>query len=264
MKVNDPLPEWKEVNTLNFWGISLLIPISILVFDVVLGYIFRGFLQENSETIYMVLINILHLCLGACLAAYVYRFRKSYLIILCSAVVLIVMQVLIQSSYLPNSIESIIGNILAERIWIYIPLLIFIYLFRYSEARLDFAEAINVSEQTDKTTNLKYNSGTCSKCGGITVVAREKIAGKNKKIEFFCDHCGRLIRGNPLTSAVFGLALVILAIAFLYAMNAGSQRSAVDAFNLIFCIVLFVGAKSLYNGIRWTHRSLTWKNTDRV
>ena len=260
------LPRWKDVGLLEFMGIVLLIPISFIVFNIVIGFMFRGSLQSNPETTFKMLLKAFYLCLGCGIAPYIYRFRKCYLIILCSCVGLFLFQVLIAVPMKPDAhgvVIGIIGNTLPQVVWVCLPLTLCVFIFRYSEARLDFAEVKDILEKTDKETNKKYSQGICTKCGAVTIVSSERESPGRNKIEFFCDNCGRFVRGNPLPNMVIGLVLIAIAMLFLYGRNSNGQDSLISAFNLLFLIVLYVGAKTFYASLRWTLHTAS-KSRNRI
>jgi hypothetical protein len=260
LKINDSNSEWKKISTLEFIGMTLMIPLSIIVFDAVLGFVFRGFAQSNSESALTILLHALYLCLGAAVSIYIYKLRKCFLIILGSCSVLFILYLLLMKTFTAVDTGAIIENILTEIAWIYTALVISVLFFRYTELKLDYAVARDVVEITEKKTNLKFSRGICNKCGQATVVSQEREPGGAKKITFFCDNCGRFIRGNPLTGTAFGLVLISLSILFMYGMNAGDQRSAGATLNLLFAIILYLGIRSFYLGIRSTYKAAVNKD----
>ncbi len=263
MHIKNTDPDWKEKNTLEILGLVLIIPISFIVFNMVLKFIFRGFTDANPESTLMVLRNILYCCLGATMAIYIYKIKKGFLIVICSFAVLFALYYLLRLTFEPAPVMAMTTAIFSELAWVYATLISFILLFRYSEMKLDYAEARDIVEKIEKKTNLKYDSGICTKCGHATVIAKERDTGGSKKMVFFCDNCGRFIKGNPLTGVVLGAALTLLAIIFLYGMNAGSGRSAGGTLNLLFAIILYLGVRSLYMGVRTTYKAGAKKNTPK-
>lgn len=231
---------------------TLTLPISIIIFNLIIGLVFRGFVPANPASTQIILINVLYALLGSSMAIYVYKLRKAFLLVLCSFVVIFSMYTLLMLAYRAASIGDVIENSMGELSWIYGTLVCFVLFFRYAEVRLNFAEALNTKELVEEGTNLKYDSGTCSRCGQVTVTAKEKSAGGAKKMVYFCDHCGMYIRGNPLTGTVLGIVLLSMTLIFIYAMNAGNERSASDTLNLLFLLFLYLGGRSLYLGVKST------------
>ena len=262
MRTNGLSTQWKDVGMLEFIGIVLLIPISIIVLNLIIGIMFRGLLQSNSESTFKILLGAFYLCLGCGIAPYIYRLIKSYLIILCSFVVLFLFQVLIEFSLNRGVPEEVVEKIFSEIFWVYLSMSLCVSSFRYSEARLDFAEIKDIVEKTDKISNKKYSEGICTKCGGVTIIARERETSGGNRIEFFCDHCGRFVRGNPLPNTIIGLLLVTISMLFLYGLNSNNQESVISAFNLLCLIVLFVGAKTFYSGLIWTLQAIAQKQNN--
>jgi len=259
VKRESTIPEWKESSTLEFMGLTLMIPLSVIVFNIILGFVFRGFVPVNPEGTQIMLFNVLYLFLGTAIAISIYKLRKCFLIIFCSFAVLFIVSLLLMLAYKAATVGVIIENTLAELAWLYAALVSFVFFFRYTEAKLDFAEATDVAEKTEKKTNLKFDTGICSKCGQTTVVAKEKETGGTKKMVFFCDHCGRFIKGNPLTGMVLGIVLMSVSILFMYGMNAGSGRSASATLDFLFGIFLYLGIRSFYLGIRSTYKAVRKK-----
>jgi hypothetical protein len=253
------LPEWKESSNLEILGLSLMIPISVIVFNIILGFAFRGFVPANPETLQIMLFNVMYFLLGTAVAIYIYKLRKSFLIILSSFAVLFVVYLLLMLAYKAAAVLAIIENTLSELAWLYAALVSFVFFFRYTEIKLDFAEAAEITEKTEKDSNLKYDTGRCTKCGQPTVVAKERKAGGAKKMLLFCDHCGRFIRGNPLAGVVLGIVLISMSAIFIYAMNTGNERTASAALNLLFGIFLYLGIRSFYLGILSTFKATVRK-----
>jgi hypothetical protein len=108
----------------------------------------------------------------------------------------------------------------------------------------------------DKNTKIKYVTAKCGKCGSQTVTAREREPGKGRKNEFFCENCKIYMRGNPLPGAIVGLMFVLISAAVLFGTNTGLDESALSAFNLLWVMMIFIGARSFYFGIKWTLYSL--------
>ena len=262
MRTNDLSSQWKDVGILEFIGIVLLIPISFIVCNIIIGIMLRGLLQSNLESTFKILLGAFYLCLGCGIAPYIYRFRKSYLIMLFSFVVLFFFQVLIEFSLNRSAPGGVIQKILSEIFLVYLSMALCVLLFRYSESRLDFAEAKDIVERTDKISNKKYSEGICTKCGQVTIVAKERKSSGGNRIEFFCDHCGRFVSGNPLPNTIIGLLLVTISMLFLYGLNSNNQDSVISAFNLLCLIVLFVGAKTFYSGLRWTIQAIAKKQNN--
>ncbi len=259
MRTND---QWKDVGLLEFLGIVLLIPISFIVLNVIIGIMFRGLLQSNSESTFKIILGAFYLCLGCGVAPYIYRFRKSYLMMLFSFVALFLFQVLIEVSLNRSAPGEVIETTLCEIFLVYLSMALCVLLCRYSESRLDFAEAKDIVEKTDKISNEKYSEGICTKCGEVTIVAKEREPSGGNRLEFFCDHCGRFVRGNPLPNTIIGLFLVTISMLFLYGLNSNNQDSVISAFNLLCLIVLFVGAKTFYSGLRWTIQAMAKKQNN--
>ncbi len=144
-------------------------------------------------------------------------------------------------------------NTLEEGIAVYLSLSFFTYLFRHFEAKFDFAEIKNKFESTDPMTKKKYDSGTCSKCGGITVTGRERfISFIGKSSEYFCGNCSRFIMGNPFNNILLGITES--AASFLFMIGLASNMQGKSSNSSIFFLILFVGT---YDGIKRAFFGLT-------
>lgn len=121
------------------------------------------------------------------------------------------------------------------------------FLFRYFEPRFDYAEVEHVFESKDPITKKKYDSGTCSKCGGITIIGRERFHPYlGKSSEYFCDNCNRFLRGNPLNNIFLGLTEGASSLLFMLGI-ASSMQGKTSSYSSIFLLLLLVG---LYDGIK--------------
>ena len=238
---------------------TLSLPISVIIFNLIIGLTFSGFVPANPVSTQMILINVLYVLLGSSMAIYVYKFKKAFLLVICSFVVIFSMYMLLMLAYRAASVGDIIENSMRELIWIYGALICFVLFFRYAEVKLNFAEALHIKELTEEDTNLKYDTGTCSGCGQATVIAREISSGSAKNKFCFCDHCGSYIRGNPLTGTLLGIVMLCMTLILLYAMNAGSERSASDSLNLLFVLFLYLGGRTLYLGVMATLKAASGK-----
>jgi hypothetical protein len=54
---------------------------------------------------------------------------------------------------------------------------------------------------------------------------------------------------------------VFIAVVALYGSNAGRDKEIMSAFNLLWAIVIFIGAKSFYVGMKWTIQALKMKGS---
>jgi len=259
---SDKLPhEWKDVSTLYFLGIVLTIPMTILTFDIITGYMFRGFASKNPGMETLILRNILHVCLGSCMAANVYKLRKAYTVTAAAAAVTVALQLLIFLAMRVGFSFDVLVVIAAERTALFASLVLVVLLFRHFEQRLDFAEVSGQVELED--TKSKYTAARCGRCGSQTVISRERQPGKGRKNEFFCDNCKIYIRGNPLPGAVIGLMFMVISVSILYGTNDALDESALSAFNLLWVMIIFIGARSFYFGIKWTLYSLKGPSQSR-
>ena len=144
--------------------------------------------------------------LSISIADYIYKLRKLALIIVLSFIVLFFYRLLIAISLYYEFIGQAMMNALKGGVIVYASLSLFSFLFRYFEPRFDYAEVEHVFESIDPITKKKYDSGTCSKCGGITIIWKGKVPSLlGKSSEYFCDNCNRFLRGNPLNNIFLGL-----------------------------------------------------------
>ena len=78
---------------------------------------------------------------------------------LCSFVVLFLFQVLIEFSLNRGAPGEVVEKILSEIFWVYLSMALCVRFFRYSEARLDFAEAKDIVEKNRQNIEQKIQRG---------------------------------------------------------------------------------------------------------
>lgn len=115
--------------------------------------------------------------------------------------------------------------------------------------RLDYAVITDEIVLKAPGSEKKIRKGKCSKCGEFTAIGKERVLSYflGMSSRFFCENCGRFIRGNPVKSSIAGLletAIAILVVFFLTTRFDVQGRSSF--FSLIF-LVLVVGA---YDGCK--------------
>ncbi len=120
-------------------------------------------------------------------------------------------------------------------------------MFRYFEPRFDYAGVENIFGFTDPITKKKVDRGTCTKCGSVTTVAKERsISFLGKSSEYFCDNCNRFLRGNPLNNIFLGLTESVSSLLFILGIGSRMQGKT-SSYSSIFLLLLFVG---IYDGIK--------------
>ncbi|MBI4822873.1 MAG: hypothetical protein HY805_01405 [Nitrospirae bacterium] len=222
-------------------------PAVVILLDVILGITFSKLSREIAESEWRTIAYIFYFSLGIWIADYIYRLRKLILIIVLSFIALFLYRFLLSAIINPEFIGQTMINTLEEGIIIYTALSLFSFFFRYFEPRFDYAEVKNTIEFTDPITKKKYDRGTCSKCGGITIVGKERaISFIGKSSEYFCDNCNRFLRGNPLNNIFLGLTEAVSSLLFMIGLGSNMEGKT-SSYSSIFLLVLFV---DIYDGIK--------------
>lgn len=196
----------KEISFNKLLLFIMLLPAAVILLDGFLGFTFYDLSKKLADSEFGIIVYIFYFSLGIWIADYIYKLRELTLIIVLSFIVLFFYRLLIAISLNYEFIGQVMINTLKEGIIVYASLSLFSFLFRYFEPRFDYAEICNIIEFTDPITKKKYYRGTCTKCGSITIVAKERaISFLGKSAKYFCDNCNRFLRGNPLNNIFLGL-----------------------------------------------------------
>jgi len=255
-----PVASLKEISVLRLIGDITLLPVVIILFDMFLGLIFSKYLQTAAEADWRLIGYLLSISLGVWLADYFYRLKKVISIILISFLLLFLYRFLLAAIFMPDALGQAMTNTLEEGLVIYISLSLFSFLFRYFERKLDFAEIKNKFISTDPIIKKAYESGTCSKCGGITVIGRERfISFIGMSSKYFCGNCNRFIMGNPLNNIFLGITESVAFFLFMGGLASNMQGES-SSYSSIVILILFVGIydgiKRVFFGIKGVKRSI--------
>lgn len=250
-KIVSAPPALKEISIARLISFIMLLPATIILFDFILGITFFKLSQELAKSEWRLIAYLLYFSLGIWLADYIYRLKKATLIIAISFFLLFIYRFLIVAAiYKPEVLGQAMINTLEEGLVVYITLSLFSFLFRHFEQKFDFAEIKKTFESTDPITKKKYDSGTCSKCGGITIIGRERfisfLSFLGKSSEYFCGNCNRFIMGNPLNNIFLGITESAASFLFMIGLASNMQRES-SSYSSIFFLVLLVG---VYDGIK--------------
>lgn len=254
----------KEISTLRLLGYITLLPVVIIAFDMILGLTFSKYVQTADEADWRLIAYLFYISLGIWLADYIYKLKKVTPIILISFFVLFFYRFLIVSIFKPEAIGQAMTNTLEEGIAVYLSLACFSFLFRHFETKFDYAEITNKFESTDPITKKKYDSGTCSKCGGITVVGRERFISFfiGKGSEYFCGNCSRFIMGNPFNNILLGITESVASFLFAIGLASNVQEKSppyLSIFVLVLLVGVYDGIKRAFFGLSGVKRSLSNK-----
>jgi len=250
---------WKEISFNKLLLFIMLLPAAIILLDGFLGFTFYDLSRKLAGSEFGIIVYIFYFSLGIWIADYIYKLRELNLIIVLSFIVLFFYRFLIAISLYYEFIGQVMINTLKEGVIVYASLSLFSFLFRYFEPRFDYAEICNIIEFTDPITKKKYDRGTCTKCGSITIVAKERaISFLGKSTKYFCDNCNRFLRGNPLNNIFLGLTESASSLIFMLGI-ASYQQGKASSYSSIFLLLFFVGIydgiKRLYFGISGVKRS---------
>lgn len=238
---------WKDISFIKLLLLVMLLPTTVMLLDGILSFTFYDLSRKLAESEIRIIVYIFYFSLGIWIADYIYKLRTLTLIIVLSFITLFFYRFLIAISLYYEFIGQAMISTLKGGIIVYAFLSLFSFLFRYLEPRFDYAEVEHVFESRDPITKKKYDSGTCSKCGGITIIGRERFHPYlGKSSEYFCDNCNRFLRGNPLNNIFLGLAEGASSLLFMLAIGS-SMQGKTSSYASIFLLLLFVG---IYDGIK--------------
>jgi len=238
---------WKDISFVKLLLFIILLPAAVMLLDGILSFTFYDLSRKLAGSEFRIIVYIFYFSLGIWIADYIYKLRKLTLIIVLSFIVLFFYRLLIAISLYYEFIGQAMINTLIGGVIVYASLSLFSFLFRYFEPRFDYAEVEHVFESIDPITKKKYDSGTCSKCGGITIIRRERFHPYlGKSSEYFCDNCNRFLRGNPLNNIFLGLTEGASSLLFMLGI-ASSMQGKTSSYSSIFLLLLLVG---IYDGIK--------------
>jgi hypothetical protein len=240
---------WKEISFLRVTFFITVLPAIIILLDIILSITFSKLSREIAQSEWRTIAYIFYFSLGIWISDYIYRLQKLTLIIVLSFIALFLYRFLISVIINPELIDRAMINTLEEGIIVYGALSLFSFFFRYFDPRFDYAEVKNVIEFTDPITKKKYDRGTCSKCGGTTIVGKERaisFLGIGKSSEYFCDNCNRFLRGNPLNNIFLGLTEAVSSLLFIFAVGS-NMKGKTSSYSSIFLLLLLIG---IYDGIK--------------
>lgn len=238
---------WKDISLIKLISFILLLPAVVILFDAILIITFNKLSREITEFEWRTIVYIFYFSLGIWIADYIYKLRKVILIIVISFIALFLDRLLLTAIINPELIHEALINTLEQGIIVYASLTLFVLFFRYFEPRFDYAEVKNTIEFTDPMTNKKNDRGTCTKCGGLTIVGKARfLSFLGKSLEYFCDSCHRFIQGNPLNAIFLGPTEIITSILFIIGL-ASNKQVETSPFSSIFFIILLIG---IWDGIK--------------
>jgi len=250
----------REIPILRLIGYITLLPVTIIVFDMILGIIFSKYVQTAAEADWRFIGYLFFISLGVWLADYFYRFKKISFIIVISFFLLLLYRFLVVAIFMPDALGIAMTNTLEEGLVIYISLSLFSFLFRHFEQKFDFAEIKNEFESTDPVTGKKFGSGTCSKCGEITIISRERSLGfLGRSSEYFCGNCKRFVMGNPLNNIFLGITESVASFLVMGGLASNMQVKSSSYFGIIILMLLigiYDGIKRVFFGIKGVKRSI--------
>jgi len=228
----------------------LAIPLLIIFFDVMFSLNLYSLKNKSTQSELQLMIYSLYVSLGIMIAVYMYNKNNFLIIIILSIVILIILRIIMVSIMKPNQVSNAIINTIYEIIPVFGAAIIIGLLIRYTEPIFKFAEITNITVGfEDPYTKKKYDMGTCSNCGIITKIAKERFInflGKSEK--FFCDNCGSFIRGNPLKNIFMGLCEIIVSFILTIGWASTSHKSGTQSspYSILLIFFLFM----IYDGIK--------------
>ncbi len=252
----------RDLSSFKVIGLILILPAVIILIDMILHFYFFNLSHEIDDVEWQAIACIFYFSLGIWIANYIYRLRKVTHIIVFSfltlllyrfVLALLLYRFVLADSYNPDVIGQAMISTLEEGTIVYISSAFFSFLFCHFEPKFDFAEIKNITKFKDPITKKEQDSGVCTKCGGVTIVAKERaISFFGKSETYFCDNCNRFIRGNPLNNIFLGLSEGLSSLLFMIGTASnmqGKPQSTITSIALLFYLVcMYDGIKRMFFG----------------
>jgi hypothetical protein len=252
--MNETLPrdeakpvQWQDPPALRALLFVVAVPLAAFLLDVILAVGFRKLSQEVSTYALKTMVYFFYFAFGIWTAHYFYRFRRPYLLVLIGVIALLALRFAIVTAVDPSQLAQAMLSTSQQAGVIYGAFALSALLFRFTESRLEFAEAKQVVEAVDPFTEKKSDTGTCSRCGLPTVVAKERsLSFLGKSPVYVCSNCNVYLGGNPVNNILLGLTEAVSSVLFIIgaALNMQGQTSSNWS---IFLLVLLVG---IWDGCR--------------
>jgi hypothetical protein len=244
--LNNPLI-LKEISLAKMIILIVLFPVLIILLDIILRLAFSDFFQEYPEIDWRIIGYIFYFSAGIWFADYIYKFKKAISIIVLAFLNLFIFRFILVTLFKPDIIDQAMKTTLEESLIVYVSLLFFLFLFRYFETKIDFAEITKTFESTDPLTKKEIVNGTCSKCNSITIIGKTRSPSfLGKSSEFFCGNCKRFILGNPFNNIFLGITESISSVLFIIGLASKTQGNSSSHSSLYF-LFFFIG---IYDGIK--------------
>ncbi len=243
-------PKLEKVTNVKLFILSLAIPLIILLFDFIFSLNVYRLRNELTKFQLQMTIYSLYISLGIMAAVYIYNKAKFLIIIIFSIFILFILRIVMVSVIKPDQVSFAIINTVYEVIPVFGSAIIFGLLIRSTDHFFNYAEVINITVGCeDQFTKKKYDMGTCSNCGKITKIAKERfISFLGKSGVYFCDNCGSFIRGNHLKNIFMGSCEIIVGFILIIGWASISRKSGTQSssFSILLIFYLFM----LYDGIK--------------
>lgn len=258
--MNDAMPrdepksvQWKALPPLRGVLFVAIVPLAAFLLDVILAVCFRKLSQEVSAYVLKALVYFFYFSFGVWTAHYSYKFRRPYLIVLLGVMALLLLRFVLVTVVDSSQVVQAMLNTLQQASIIYAAFAVVTLLFRYTESRLEFAEAKQIVETVDPFTEKKCDMGSCSKCGLPTVVGKERsLSFLGKSPVYVCSNCNSYLGGNPLNNIFLGLTEAVSSLLFVIggAINMQEQTSSNwSIFLLVLLVGIWDGCRRLSSGV---------------
>jgi len=237
---------------------AVAIAVGALFLDLSIVWSATDLLGMVAPAVFLATTYLIYGVLGLALATVVFKERNLVALVVVSLSASLVLRcalVAVMFPVLQAGLEEPLrsmGPAVAKAFWVtliqgicvYLPLLAGIRFLRKTEAQFGFEAASAVE------IGAEFDEGTCMTCGKRTVVAASRwLSFLGKSHRYFCQHCHNFIGGNPVDSALQGLAQSVTTSFFFVCLAAGMGASASDqsTFRLAVLSALIFGA---FDGLR--------------
>lgn len=240
---------------------AFLLALAAVIVDFLFG-LFVGLLTTPADEWFLRgLLFAVYVSFGLVAANFFYRLRGGYVTVAISVALLLALRIgffflvtntdlrdYVKGSSDSNLFTTVVTNTALEIAFIFVPLIVWGWLLKRAEPRLNFTTVSNVRRDLKTPKGAKFDDGTCGRCDKSTVIAVEGITGfLGKRQRFFCQHCGTFIHGNPLTAMVDGFAAVVSFVFFtgfvLTSPSGGNTSTAHSLFGAFLIVGICGGLK---------------------
>lgn len=241
------------------------IPLLIIVFDIIFSLNIYSMKNRLTYSQLQLVIYSLYISLGIMISSFTYNKINFVIITISSIVILFILRIIMVALMEPGQVSHAIINTIYEAIPVFGATIVVGFLLRYTESLFKFADIGGIVYGfEDHKTKKKYDMGICSNCGITTKIAKERFMTFLPKSEnYFCDNCGRFIRGNPLKNIFMGFSEIVVSFILLIGWTSSSHKSGSQSssyngiLSLFYLVMLYDGFKRSIFSIIGVYKSIT-------